>query len=71
MEVKIMNLPNIKIDDETKEKKDFIYYVSRINERISWPTNARLAEFVSNGKYKKYKILSIGKNNVKVVVIRK
>lgn len=71
MEVKIMNLPNIKIDDETKEKKNFIYYVSRINERISWPANVTLAEFVSKGKYKKYKILSIGKNNVKVVVIRK
>jgi hypothetical protein len=66
-----MNLPNIKIDDESKDKKDQIYYVSRINERFPWPANASLAEFVSSGVYKKYKILTIGSNNVKVVVIRK
>lgn len=66
-----MNLPNIKIDDENKEKKDQVYYISRINEKFPWPANANLAQFVSKGQYKKYKILSIGSNNVKVVVIRK
>lgn len=65
-----MNLPNIRIDEKIKEKRDYTYYVSRINEKLPWPANVNLVEFVSEGKYRKYKILTIGDNNVKVIVVR-
>lgn len=65
-----MNKSNLKIDDETIDANQKVYYVSRINQKLSWPSNSELAIFVSNGKYKKYKILSIGDDNVKVVVIK-
>ena len=65
-----MNTSNLKIDDETTDTKEKVYYVSRINQKLPWPSNSTLAIFVSNGQYKKYKILSIGDDNVKVVVIK-
>lgn len=65
-----MNTSNLRIDDETTDTDQKVYYVSRINQKLPWPTNSTLAVFVSNGKYKKYKILSIGDDNVKVVVIK-
>ena len=65
-----MNTSNLRIDDETIDTKEKVYYVSRINQKLPWPTNSTLAMFVSNGQYKKYKILSIGDDNVKVIVIR-
>lgn len=65
-----MNTSNLRIDDETTDTKEKVYYVSRINEKLPWPTNSTLAMFVSNGQHKKYKILSIGDDNVKVVVIK-
>lgn len=61
---------NLQIDDQTIDKNQSVYYVSRINPRIPWPANSTLAIFVSQGKFKKYKILSIGDDNVKVVVIK-
>jgi hypothetical protein len=65
-----MNTSNLRIDDETTDTDQKVYYVSRINEKLPWPTNSTLAVFVSKGQYKKYKILSIGDDNVKVVVIK-
>jgi hypothetical protein len=61
---------NLKIDDESSDTKQKVFYVSRINTRIPWPTNSELAVFVSKGKFKKFKILSIGDDNVKVVMIK-
>lgn len=61
---------NLRIDDETTETRQKVYYVSRINPKLPWPTNSTLAMFVSGGKHKKYKILSIGDDNVKVVVVK-
>jgi hypothetical protein len=65
-----MNTSNLRIDDETSDTEQKVYYVSRINERLPWPTNSTIAIFVSGGKFKKFKILSIGDDNVKVVVIK-
>lgn len=69
MEVK-MNKSNLRIDDETTDTKTKVYYVSRVNPNLPWPSNFDLANFVSEGKFKKYKILSIGNPNVKVVAIK-
>lgn len=65
-----MNTSNLRIDDETTETRQKVYYVSRINPKLPWPSNSALAVFVSGGEYKKFKILSIGDDNVKVVVIK-
>lgn len=65
-----MNTSNLKIEDQTIDTKEKVYYVSRINENLPWPTNSTLAIFVSNGNYNKYKVLSIGDDNIKVVVIK-
>lgn len=66
-----MNTPsNLKIIDETTETRQKVYYVSRINERLPWPSNATIVEFVTGGKYKKFRILSIGDPNVKVVQVK-
>jgi hypothetical protein len=65
-----MNTSNLKIDDESSDTKQKVYYVSRINPKLPWPTNSTLAVFVSNGNFKKYKILEIGDPNVKVVMIK-
>lgn len=65
-----MNISNLKIDDESTDTKEKVYYVSRINPKLPWPTNSTIALFVSGGEFKKYKILSIGDDNVKVVVLK-
>jgi hypothetical protein len=65
-----MNTSNLKIDDESSDTKQKVYYVSRINPKLPWPTNSTIAVFVSNGNFKKYKILEIGDPNVKVVMIK-
>ena len=65
-----MNKSNLRIDDETTDTKHKVFYVSRINTKLPWPSNSNLAEFVSGGKYKKFKILTIGDDNVKVVMIK-
>lgn len=65
-----MNTSNLRIDDETVDTNEKVYYVSRINQKLPWPANSTIAMFVSQGKYKKFKILSIGDDNVKVVVIK-
>jgi hypothetical protein len=65
-----MNESNLKIDDESSDTKQKVYYVSRINPKLPWPTNSAIAVFVSNGNFKKYKILEIGDPYVKVVMIK-
>jgi hypothetical protein len=65
-----MNVPNLKIDDESTDTKEKVYYVSRINPKLPWPTNSTIALFVTGGELKKYKMLSIGDHNVKVVVVK-
>lgn len=64
------NTSNLRIDDETTETRQKVYYVSRINPKLPWPTNSTLAIFVSGGKYKKYRVLSVGDDNIKVVVVK-
>jgi hypothetical protein len=65
-----VNTSNLKIDDESSDTKQKVFYVSRINPKLPWPTNSALAMFVSGGKFKKFKILTIGDDNVKVVMIK-
>lgn len=61
---------NLVIDEETSDKDEGVFYISRINTKIPWPTNAAMADFVSGGKFKKFKILEIGDPNVKIVKIK-
>lgn len=63
---------NFKIDEiyEDTEENETHYYVSRINPKISWPANSSVATFVMNGTFKKYRMLTVGDNNVKVVVLK-
>ena len=66
-----MNDSNLRIDDETTDAKQKVFYVSRVNPTLPWPSNSNLAVFVSNGKnFKKFRILEIGDKNVKVVMIK-
>lgn len=63
---------NLKIIDSYFDNGEQVFYISRLNERMPWPTNSTMAVFVSEGqKIKKYKILEVGDNNIKVVVIKK
>jgi hypothetical protein len=65
-----MNKSNLVIDEECSDRNERVFYVSRINPKLPWPTNASLAEFVSEGDFKKFKILEIGDPNVKIVRLR-
>jgi len=65
-----MNTNNLMIDEESSDRELKVFYVSKINPKMPWPTNATIASFVSDGKYKKFKILEIGDPNVKVVKIK-
>jgi hypothetical protein len=63
---------NLKIVDFYEDDECETYYISRMNEKMPWPGNSSLAIFVTKGnKLKKYKILSIGDQKTKVVVIKK
>jgi len=61
---------NLVVIDETTETKQKVYYVSKINPKLPWPSNATIVDFVSGGKYKKFRILSIGDPNIKVVQVK-
>jgi hypothetical protein len=65
-----MNISNIVIDEESSDRELKVFYVSRINTRIPWPNNSDLALFVSEGKYKRFKILEIGDPNIKIVKVK-
>lgn len=63
---------NLKVIDSYEDDEFETYYIERINEKLPWVSNSSLALFVMKGsKLKKYKILSIGDENVKVVAIKK
>ena len=64
---------NLEIIDFYETDEDKVYYVSRINDRLSWPINATLALFVMKGEKftSKYRILSNGDNKIKIVAIKK
>lgn len=63
---------NLEIIDFSEDDENEVYYISRINEKLPWPANGNIAAFVMKGNVmKKYKILSIGDDNVKVVSIKK
>jgi hypothetical protein len=65
-----VNFSNLKIDDESSDTAQKVFYVSRINSDIPWPSNSNLAVFASGGNFRKFKILTIGDDNVKVVMIK-
>jgi len=63
---------NLKIVDSYEDNECETYYIERINEKLPWPANSMLAVFVSKDKkLKKYKILSIGNELTRIVVIKK
>jgi hypothetical protein len=61
---------NLVVDEESSDRDSKVFYVSRINPKLPWPTNSAIASFVSDGNFKRYKILEIGDPNVKVVKVR-
>jgi len=61
---------NLRIDEESRDGKTKVFYISRINPKMSWPSNSNLAVFCSGGVFKKYKILENGDPNVKIVMIK-
>lgn len=61
---------NLVIDEESSDRDSKVFYVSRINPKLPWPTNSAIAAFVSDGNFKRFKILEIGDPNVKVVKVR-
>ena len=61
---------NLVVVDETTDTKQKVYYVSKINEKLPWPSNATIVDFVTGGKYKKFRMLTIGDPNVKVVQVK-
>lgn len=66
-----MNHSNFKIDKENSDFKKRIFYILKTNEKASWPSNSALAVFASQGKsFKKFKILLVGDNNIKVVMLK-
>ena len=74
-----MNTNNLQIVDSYEDDDEKIYYITRINEKMSWPANWAIALFAMNSesnegkmvKMKKYRSLSIGDDKTKVVAIRK
>ena len=67
---KVNTASNLVVTDETTDTKDKVYYVSRLNPKLPWPSNATIVDFVTGGKYKKFRILSIGDPNLKLVQIK-
>jgi hypothetical protein len=65
-----MNNSNLIIDEEASDKEARVFYVSRMNTKMPWPTNASIAQFVSDGNFKKFKILEIGDPNIKIVKLK-
>lgn len=73
-----MNTNNLQIVDSYEDDDEKIYYITRVNEKMSWPANWAIALFAMNSeskdktiKMKKYRSLSIGDDKTKVVAIRK
>ena len=66
---------NLKVVDSSKDEETFVYYVSRINKKIPWPSNSNVAVFALKNEanrdelIKHYRMLTIGDNNVKVVAV--
>jgi len=66
---------NLEVVDYSKDEETFVYYVSRINKKIPWPSNSNVAVFALKNEanrdelIKHYRMLTIGDNNVKVVAV--
>lgn len=67
---------NLELIDKSKDDETVVYYISRINKKIPWPSNSNVVEFAIKDEpnkselIKNYKILSIGDSNVKVIAIK-
>jgi len=61
---------NLEIVEEYMEMGESYYVVGRKNPKMSWPANIMLAHFVSKGNFKKFKILSDGSSETKIVKIK-
>lgn len=62
--------PNLEITDEETEVRQKTYWVSRKNQRIPWPNNSAIVEFVTGGNYRKFRFLTTGDPNVKIVQVK-
>jgi hypothetical protein len=58
---------NLEIIETSVEGKHTSYYVSRKNPKLPWPANSTIAIFVAGGVYKKFRVLSNGDPNVKII----
>lgn len=61
---------NLEIIDETTETRQKVYYVSRKNSKLPWPSNTTIVDFLTGGNYKKFRILTVGDSNIKVVQVK-
>jgi len=66
---------NLEVVDSSKDKETFVYYVSRINKKIPWPSNSNVAVFALRNEpnrdqlIKRFRMLTIGDSNVKIVAV--
>jgi len=66
-----MNFSKFKIDKENSDYKKRIFYINKTDDKSSWPSNSALAVFAANGnKFKKFKVLTVGNNDTKVVMLK-
>lgn len=61
---------NLEVIETSVEGKQTTYYVSRKNPKLSWPANSTIAIFASGGNYKKFRVLSEGDPNVKIIQVK-
>jgi len=61
---------NLAIDYDSSDTDRGLFYVLRKDVSIPWPSNSTLAIFVSRGKFTKFKILTTGEDNLKIVKIK-
>lgn len=69
-----MNMENLRIVEEYKEDERLIFYIERINPKLSWPANSMLVCFVCNERkldftkaLKSFKILNSGRDKDRIV----
>ena len=66
---------NLEVVDSSKDEETFVYYVSRINKKIPWPSNSNVAVFALRNEpnrdqlIKRFRMLTIGDSNVKIVAV--
>jgi hypothetical protein len=66
---------NLQVVDSYEEDGEKIYYITRINEKLSWPKNWVVAMFAMQSEkdgnvMKKYRVLSMGDNSTIIIAVK-